>query len=296
MTPGMRHGCARGLRLLRLAATVIVAASLLSGCVVRVVYDQLDWLTLWYVDGYFDLDRTQEEQARQLIAATLEWHRRVQLPRYAILSRDLAARATTPVSAEFVAARYGDILELWDEFLRRVSGDVAILLRGLSDRQVEHLFAKLADDNRDLATDYSGKTRDERRAKQDKAIVRAFQRFTGRLDREQVAIIRERNAGLHDLSADWLQRRADWQQAFRALLADRAVDPRFQDRLTDLLLDPNQFDAAHYREQVVDNQRQAFAMVASVVNSLSTSQADHMREKFTTYADDFDALIREQSR
>ena len=44
---------------LRLAATGVLAVLLLGGCVVRVVYNQLDWLALWYVEDYFDLDPAQ---------------------------------------------------------------------------------------------------------------------------------------------------------------------------------------------------------------------------------------------
>ena len=60
---------------------------MLSGCVVRVVYNQLDWLALWYVEDYFDLDPAQEEQAKEMIGRTISWHRETQLPRYASLMR-----------------------------------------------------------------------------------------------------------------------------------------------------------------------------------------------------------------
>ncbi|MDP2324334.1 MAG: hypothetical protein Q8N51_09930, partial [Gammaproteobacteria bacterium] len=71
----------------RLTLTIVLLALFLGGCVVRVVYNQLDWLTLWYVDDYFDLDGTQKAEAGKLIASTLAWHRSSQLPHYVALSR-----------------------------------------------------------------------------------------------------------------------------------------------------------------------------------------------------------------
>ena len=278
------------MRSLRVILVSVVAAALLSGCVVRVVYNQLDWLVLWYVEGYFDLDAAGERQARELIGRTLEWHRREELPKYAAFFRRLASNPVGTVTPAFVAARYDEILVLWDELIRHASPDVASLLQGLSDEQAGDLFAKLAQENGELAADYSGVTPEERRAKQDKSIVRAFQRFTGRLDAKQEAILRGRTAEMHDLSADWLQRRADWQRAFRVLMAGRRTNPGFAERFADLLLNPNQFDSPGYRELVVDNQQRAFAMVAAVVSSLSPSQAEHLREHFATYAADFEAL------
>ena len=278
------------MRPLRLIVVSLIAVVLLSGCVVRVVYNQLDWLALWYVQDYFDLDAAQEQQARALIGRTLAWHRRVELPKYAALSRRLASNADGAVSPAFVAARYDEIVLLWDELFRHASPEIAALLQSLSDRQVEDVFAKLAEENGEFAEDYSGVTLEERRAKQDKSILRAFRRFTGRLDAEQEALVRERTAAMHDLSADWLQRRADWQRAFRVLMVGRHTNPEFAAHLADLLLDPNQFDSPGYRELVVDNQRRAFAMVAAVISSLSPSQSERLQDHFATWATDFEAL------
>jgi hypothetical protein len=266
---------------------------LLSGCVVRVVYNQLDWLTLWYVDDYFELDAPQKARARELIADTLVWHRSTQLPQYIGLSRTIHARIGTPVSPEFIAGWYEEVVALWDQLLRRVAADSGGLLQLLSDEQVEVLFERLAKDNRDFEEEYSDVTGAKRRAKQDKAIIRMFRRFTGRLSADQERLIRSRTAQLHDLSAEWLHRRAAWQAEFRVLLAGRKSDPEFAARLANLMLEPNQFDSPDYRELVVNNQERVFSLVAEVLNTLSPGQIDALRKRLNGYVQDFDALVRE---
>jgi hypothetical protein len=267
-------------------------ATVLSGCVIRVVYNQLDWLVMWYVEDYFDLDRAQEEKARALIAQTLTWHRATQLPRYALLSRALLAVTEGPVSETFIADRYAEVVELWDGLLRRVCPDMASLLQTLSDEQVEELFGRLAEKNEELEEDYSGINREERRVKQGKAIIRAFRRFTGRLSPAQEALIRSETEKSHDLSSDWLHRRAAWQQEFRVLIDGRKSDSGFEARFTDLVLNPNQFDSPGYREIVQDNQRRFFRLVAEVLSTLSPAQEKHFKNRLETDANDFDALIR----
>jgi hypothetical protein len=276
---------------LTLAGTLL--AVLLSGCVVRVVYNQLDWLTLWYVDDYFEFNATQKTQARELIAHTLAWHRSSQLPRYVTISRTVHDRVGAPVSAAFIAGLYADTVGLWDELLRKVATDAGGLLRSLSDSQVEVLFERLAEDNLEFEEEYSGGTAAERRAKQDKAIIKMFRRFTGRLSGAQEELIRSRTAQLHDLSAEWLHRRAAWQAQFRVLLTGRKSDPQFVNRLANLMLDPNQFDSPGYRELVEDNQRQVFSLVAEVLSTLSPAQTDAFRKRLAGFMQDFDALIRE---
>jgi hypothetical protein len=295
LTPRRETSPTRVWHRLRLTVVLFVLATVLGGCVIRVVYNQLDWLLLWYAEEYVDLTPVQERQARELIARALDWHRANQLPRYARLTRTLLdgsqGRAITP---PFLAARYGEIVELWDEVLWRVSPDIASVLQTLTDQQVEELFASVAKKNRELAKEYSGISAEERRAKQDKAIVRAFLRFTGRLTPAQEALVRRRTVGFHDLTGDWLHRRTAWQQEFRRILAGRQSDPAFATRFTDLALNPNQFDSPRYRDLVHENQQRSFELVAAVLDTLSPAQSAQLRRNLTTYAGDFDALVRER--
>ena len=279
---------------LRLALTGVLAAILLGGCVIRIVYNQLDWLVLWYVEDYFALDDAQEIQTKALIARTLAWHRATELPKYSTLTRKLIAGIGAPADPQILAERYAEVVKLWDDLLQRVCPEFAALLQTLSDAQVEELFANLADENDELAEDYSGGTAEERRKKQDMAIIRAIRRFTGRLNDNQEAIIRRSGAHLHDLSADWLRRRAAWQQQLRILMVGRRSDPQFAERLTNLVLNPNQFDPPGYRQLVVENQQRSFALVGEVLGTLSAGQSEHLRKNLTTYARDFDALVRRE--
>ena len=124
--------------------------------------------------------------------------------------------------------------------------------------------------------------------------MKAFRRFTGKLSPEQEILVRTRTSRLHDLSADWLKRREAWQQEFRAVMAGRKSDPLFAGRIADLMLNPNQFDSAGYRRLVLENQQSSFGLVAAVLTSLSQKQADHLRNHLETYANDFDALVRDR--
>jgi hypothetical protein len=270
----------------------VVAAVLLSACVVRVVYNQLDWLALWYVEDYFDLDPVQEEQAKEMIGRTISWHRQTQLPRYASLIHTVLGGIAPPVEPVFLADRYVEVVALWDDLLRHVAPDFAELLQSLGDEQVDELFTNLAEENRELEEDYSAISREERRAKQDKAIIKAFKRFTGRLSPEQELLVRTRTARFHDLSADWLGRREAWQMEFRVLMAGRKTDPLFAERVADLLQNPNQFDSPGYRALVLENQQSSLRLVAAVLSSLSQEQSEQLRNRLNTYARDFDALIR----
>ncbi len=277
---------------MRLLLLALLAATFVSGCVLRVAYNQLDWLAMRYIEGYVSLDSSQREQAREMIGRNILWHRTTQLPRYATLLQELSAGIGQPLTAGDISVRYDEVVDLWDAFLRQVAPDAAALLVTLSDEQVESLFARLERQNRELAKEYSGNTAAMRRARQDKAIIRAFRRFTGRLTAGQVALISTQTANFEDTSAEWLNRRAVWQAEFGQLLATRNSNPEFRANLAGLLLDPNQFDSPSYRRKVEYNRQEAFRLVAEVMNSLNARQQAHLQGKLDTYIEDLTALLR----
>jgi hypothetical protein len=277
-------------------ALALLASLLVAGCVTQAAYGQLDWLTRWYVNSYLDLDDSQERLVRDIVARNLAWHRATELPQYADYLRDLRAGLSGPVSAEFIARQYATTLVLSDRTLQKLSPDIARLLLTLNDGQVSEFFAELEERNAELAEEYADHPPEVRRTKQDRSILRAFRWFTGSLSAEQEATVRSYTAGMHDLAGQWLQRRRTWQSAFRELLAGRAGNPAFEQQLTGLLLDPNQFDGPDYRRQVAENREIAFAMTAAVLSSLNPKQRKHLDERLSGLARDCDELASAPAR
>ncbi|MBL8198373.1 MAG: hypothetical protein JNJ67_05505 [Chromatiales bacterium] len=275
---------------------VLVASLLLTGCVVRIAYGQLEWLTRWSVESYLDLSNSQERLVREIIGRNLAWHRATELPQYAAYLRELRAGLEAPVSAEFMAQQYATTLVIWDRTLQQIAPDIARLLLTLDDEQVSEFFDELDERNRELAEEYSGYAPETRRMKQDRSIIRAFRWFVGTLSPDQEVVVKSHTAGMHDLTEQWLERRKAWQSAFRELLEGRSGNAAFERQLTELLLDPNQFDSAEYRRLVAANREIAFAMSADVLSSLSPKQRKHLDERLSGLARDFDELAMAPAR
>jgi hypothetical protein len=280
----------------RLPLLALLASLLLGGCVVRVAYGQLEWLTRWSVESYLDLDDSQERMLREIIGRNLAWHRVTELPQYAEYLHELRAGLAAPVSAEFIARQYETTLVLWDRTLHQLAPDIARLLLSLDEEQVSGFFDEIEERNAELVEEYSGYAPETRRKKQDRSIVRAFRWFVGPLNPDQEAVVRSYTSSMHDLTGQWLDRRKAWQSAFRELMKGRSGNTKFEEQLTGLLLDPNQFDSAEYRRLVAANRELAFTMTADVLSSLSPKQRKHMDERLSGLARDFDELARTPGR
>lgn len=270
---------------------LLALLALLAGCSgTRVVYNQLDWLVTWQVKKYFELDQAQEQDLRERVARQLAWHRETQLPRYAALSEDLGAALAGDPGPQYFAERFAEVQVFWVDFMSHAVPDAAAVLATLSDAQVEQLFGNIEENNRELAEEYSGDTATIRREQRERAIIRSVSRLTGRLSSAQQALVRDYSGRMHDLSQDWLERRRDWQDEFRAALdvCDNTIE--LERRLGPLLVDPDRNDPPEYRALVEDNQQVVFEMLAALSAGLTPRQRERFRKRLLNFARDFRLL------
>ncbi len=270
-------------RRLALAATL---ALVLGGCTAGFVYNRLDWVVSWYVNGVVSLDGPQERQLKDIVRRTLQWHRETQIPAYLDLLQQIERESAEPVTAQSLERHYQTTTIMMEDFLRRVVPEAAALLRTLSVEQVAELQQNLEEQNEELWEEYGGTTPAIRQKRRNRSAVRVMQRFTGRLAGSQRALIETHLAQMHDVSEQWLERRRHWQDRFVALLRDRPPEPDFAVALLDMALNPNQFDTPDYRERVESNRAVIMVMLAELVNSLGERQRGRLQRKLRGYAED----------
>lgn len=290
LTPAHRH--AGAVRRARLACALLVLAGL-SACTTGFVYNRLDWVVAWYVDGLVSLDDKQEDRLHDIVRRTLVWHRQSQLPRYIALFDEMAVEADRPVSAERLEARYQQVAGFLDDFLRHVLPDAAGLLATLTDEQISELMKNVEEDNEDIWDEFAGDTPEVRQKRRVKNAVRSLQRFVGRLSADQSVLVESRLGRLHDVSDQWMERRRHWQGRFFDVLRSVPGGPPLEAALLDLAMNPDQFDTGDYRRRVDGNRRLIMSMIAELSEGLTPRQRKHLRQKFEEYADDLRKMAAE---
>lgn len=275
---------------LRIVCVLFLCIFLGACSATRVLYNQLDWVTVWYLNGYFSLDEAQKDQLRDAVSRNLEWHRRTQLPEYAKFCRQLERDAAGALTAELLEARYERMIELFDEFLQHALPDVSAFFLSLSDEQVDEFIAKLEENNQELWEEYAGDQPDDRTEQREKAAFKGFKRVLGRLTDEQKDVIRSHLANMHDVSEYWIESRRRWQLEFRDLIVERPPDPEFTERLTALMIDPNRTDDPEYRRKVDENRQMFIAMTVDLSEILTDRQREKVTERLQNFARDFEIL------
>ena len=274
---------------------IIFLCILLSACsATRLVYNQLDWGIVWYLNGFFSLDEDQEDELRAAVTRNLEWHRRTQLQKYARFCRELDAEIQGEVTSEMLSRRFEQIIEFWDEFVRHTVPDVAAFFSSLDQEQIDDFLANLDDDNDELWDEYAGETPEARLQRRERAAIKNTRRIIGRLNDEQEALIREYMARMLDVAGEWMEGRRIWQSELVKLIQARPPEPEFSERLTDLMLDPNQFDAPEYRRKVEYNQRVVMEMTVALIGQMDDEQRARLSKRLMRFARDFEILSAQE--
>lgn len=279
---------------MRLSARIIGVALLcllIAGCsATRLLYNQLDWLVVWYLNDYFSLSDEQRDDLRDTVERHLAWHRQSQLPKYAEFCRELDRQWAQGASIELIEQRYEELIEYWDALFEHAMPDIADFLLALTDEQIDEFVERVEENNQEMLEEYSGETFEERLKNRQKAIIKTTERLVGRLNDNQKGVIRQYVMSLHDNSEEWVEGRRVWQTRFTELLRERPAD--FADRLSRLMIDPNQFDNVDYRAKVEENKQLIFDMYEVLLSSLTDKQRATLSKRLNRYARDFEMLAQ----
>ena len=264
--------------ILRNSAAAALAVLFLSACTSGFVYNRLDWLIPWYVDGYVDLTGAQREALRAQLAPRLAWHREEELARYdALLDRveQELAHAVTPATVrgwaeELLAAAQRverSMMEVALEFGGEVSeGQLREFMDSLWERQreyeeefLERSDAEYAEDDYDNLSDF-------------------IERFTGRLEPNQRAALREAAENLQRFDRAWLEERRAWLETLQPLLLER--DPGWQEAVMAAYEARLEQRTPAYRATFEHNLEQITAAYAQVLSNLTEAQRDRAAKEF----------------
>jgi len=276
---------------------VLLLCVLLTGCsATRVVYNQLDWLLVWYIGDFFTLDDAQEDWLEAAVESNLEWHRHDQLPKYARLlraiNRDFSAGVVT---LEMVERHNAQLLVLWDEFIVHTTPEVTAFFQTLNQAQIDEFIDNLEESNQELWEDFAGKTPQDRQKSRQKSAIKGLERVFGRLSGEQKDLVRSYLSSMHDVSLEWMAGRRQWQQDFRDLVVERPPEPAFSDRMMVLMLEPNRNDNPEYRRRVDENHRTMWSLIVALSTELSDKQRAKFSKNLATFSRNFEILATQET-
>ncbi|RZA12136.1 MAG: hypothetical protein EOP10_31900 [Proteobacteria bacterium] len=137
----------------RSSLVLLILATLgLSGCAFKkIIFDRLDWVVMYQIDSYLDLDKNQKLKLKPAVTEAISWLKREKVPGAIATIEKLeeAARRKTydqTVNSSFTA----QIDSIRVDLLKKYEAPAVELLLSLTSEQIDHLAKKMNKSNEEI--------------------------------------------------------------------------------------------------------------------------------------------------
>jgi hypothetical protein len=263
----------------------------------QIGYNLGDTATLYYLDGYLDLNTRQKKQLSTDLEQLFAWHRQQELPAYANELGKTRQMLQKPLSV----AQLSDINDFMRDALQRIALQsvpmFSRLLLSLTPQQVAYLRVQLDESNAQWREDrLSGSVLAQRQYRYE-LMLDQFEKWLGPLDAQQQATLRVANEQWPVDQQFWYSERLIRQREMLALI-DYSVQqkpPQVQlsERLREYVLNFEK-DRSSQRQLRIDSSREhAMRLIVALTNNATAEQKHHIVMRAQDLIDDFSALVAE---
>ena len=190
----------------------------LNGCSVKPIYNNLDRLIVWQVGDYLDLNRDQKASLRDDLSVLLRWHRESHLTLYADWLSELPSQYSDGVSAQMIEDLFDQMLVWGEEIENQAMPLMTDVLVSLNEGQIDHLELEFRTTNEEWMDVERGESLEDYQRGWSEEIEDAIERFTGRLNAEQLDYLKRKSVTYQPERALWGDYRERWQRDFFVLL------------------------------------------------------------------------------
>lgn len=278
---------------LRVLAGVVVLAGVLTGCAVKLVYNQLDWLIPWYLSDYLDMDGEQDAFFDKRLQEYLVWHRKSQLPEYAKFLRQVADDVEDGLSEQEVQGFQSEMEHMASVLMQRLAPDVTALFANADGHQLEELFEVLDKEGERFRRRYAKQSIQEQREDQVDDVIETIERWTGSLTKPQEALVVEWGKHYQLMGEEVYEAGVKWRTEFKQVLALRAQPELYQSRLYALLTTPDFGWSKAFRSKAEENKRSLSQLYFSLDKTFTRKQRKRIINTLLEYAEDFEQLAKE---
>jgi 6-pyruvoyl-tetrahydropterin synthase len=254
------------------------------------VYNRLDFLVLWYVEDYVDLDQYQKQYTSDVLASLLLWHRTHELPDYLRILEQIEDNLSQPQTPEMVASVFTEFEAAWLRLEKKGLGLLLDLGVQLSDEQIDEFMEKLWQRQVEYKEEYLERTDDEFYEDNYEESVDSAREYLGPLSDKQSELLRELSRSLLRSDRVWLQERAEWLAELAVLLERK---PGWQERVREAVAARRNNASAESRRVYDHNLQLIYVVIAQLLDGRSEEQDAHLRDRLSSLREDLQALIAE---
>ncbi len=261
----------------------IALIALVTACSFKTVYNRLDYLIPEYVEGIVTLDDVLEQRLDERTLLLLQWHRNTQLKQYASWLQALQQDVNGQLTVEQLDQHIAEMEQFWLSLEIKLNDEMAYLLPQLDAGQREELFAYLDETNEEFREEYIDPDNDERTEAFAERMIDTYENWIGELSDAQAQAAELAASGLISNAELRLERRLEWQQGIRDILA--SPDSRYDksQRLRAFLAGFEHEPEGPIKQASDHNRQVIVSLTVEIAQSMTQNQKDHFTSKTNDY-------------
>ena len=266
---------------------------LLSGCsVVSVAYNNTDMAIRWMVDDYFDFNTHQQAQFNQDLRRVHAWHRREELPKYAMLCTETARRFEAGLKSADLDWMDNAVEARREALMHYVAGDLAGVLGTMEPAQFSAMDTKFARENVKFRKEHLDGTPGALEKKRVKRSLERIEDWIGTLEPGQKERVTEMVKAFPQSAGHRYAHRATRQKMLRELLEAKLPKDRLEEGLRQWLTDWGNGRSAEHERVWAQWVKQLRQLMLELDAMLTPKQRLHLTQKLHGYAKDFTILSK----
>ncbi len=274
-----------------------LAVGLLGACsAIKIAYNQAPDLAYWWLDGYVDFNDQQSPVVREQLAGLMAWHRQSELPKVASLLQKSQGMMANNVTSAQACDVFNEITILVDSVVDKALPNVAELAPTITAQQLAAMQKKQQKTNAEFTKNYVSASPAERNAKRLKDAISRSERFYGKLEAAQIAVI-ERTIQSSTFDAalslkERVQRQKDGIDLMRTLSSSKPATPVVQTSLRSYIARSLNSPDAAYRTYAQTMVREGCESFAAVHASTTPAQRANAVQTLKNYELDVRTLMK----
>lgn len=276
-------------KMIRSIALLLMLA-LLAGCSTRLAYNNLDWLTVRWVDQQVALHDTQRALLRETIEQQQAWHCATQLDEYQSWIEQVRLDLLAQRLDQQRLAAHGDRLAAFGRALAERTQPLLVeLATSLDDEQVDEVLLTLDERIAKLREEIGSRSDEQWTLDRVQGMERRLQRFMGSINPQQRERLKRWAADLEPTHSDQLTQRLYWRARIAAALA-RREDREFLEAEISALLQPDLVWPNAYRQAIESNRQLTLDALEEVLGMTEPAQRDRMSARLSRLENNFKRL------
>ena len=137
---------------LTILSFILVMGAGLSGCAFKsIIYERLDWVVMYQLDSYLDMDKAQKLKFKPLVTEAITWLKRDKLPGAIVVFDKLILAAQNKSYDDTMSKALSAELDgIRVDLFKKYEAPILSLLLSLDGKQIEYFNKKLKKSNENL--------------------------------------------------------------------------------------------------------------------------------------------------